>query len=347
MKFGISPCTQSPPAGEHMDRLVDQIIEQAQQAERYGFDSFLLTEHHQQPDGYLPSPLTMAAAIAAKTSRIKVGSSVLLLPLYHAVRVAEDAAVVDIVSKGRLILAMGAGYVGEDYAAFGIPKSHLPTLMEEGVEIIKRAWTEDNWSFYGQRYRLQNMTITPKPVQKPRPPIWLGGWTTPGIKRAARMGDFWYCDLINRVQTLAVWAQEYYRVCQARGKPGHIAVFRDGYCAPTTAQADAEYGGPLMDSHTFYHRAGGYNPAVDPWLNDLKSPAEFTLDKVRQDRFILGSPEDCIREIEKYERQLGAEYIVLRLQHPSGPPHAKVMEAIRLFGEKVIPHFAKARTATA
>ena len=73
MKFGISPCTQSPPAGEHMDRLVDQIIEQAQQAERYGFDSFLLTEHHQQPDGYLPSPLTMAAAIAAKTSRIKVG----------------------------------------------------------------------------------------------------------------------------------------------------------------------------------------------------------------------------------------------------------------------------------
>ena len=102
-----------------------------------------------------------------------------------------------------------------------------------------------------------------------------------------------------------------------------------------------------MDSHTFYHRVGGYNPAVDPWLNDLKSPAEFTLDKVRQDRFILGSPEDCIREIEKYERQLGAEYIVLRLQHPSGPPHAKVMEAIRLFGEKVIPHFAKASTATA
>jgi alkanesulfonate monooxygenase SsuD/methylene tetrahydromethanopterin reductase-like flavin-dependent oxidoreductase (luciferase family) len=110
--------------------------------------------------------------------------------------------------------------------------------------------------------------------------------------------------------------------------------------APTTDQAIAEYGEYVMTSHRFYYEVGGYNEQVDPWIKDLKSADEFTLEKVATDRFIMGSPDDCIEQIEKWNTELGTDYFVMRFRHPNGPEHKKVLEAMKLFGEKVIPHFA-------
>src|SRR3989304_141830 len=109
VKFGVIACTQRPPRGEHMDVLFDEIVEEARQAERYGFDSMMFPEHPQQPDGFFPSPLMLAAAVAAQTKRLKVGTAVALLPLYHPIHLAEDAATLDIISKGRLILGVAGG----------------------------------------------------------------------------------------------------------------------------------------------------------------------------------------------------------------------------------------------
>ena len=101
-----------------------------------------------------------------------------------------------------------------------------------------------------------------------------------------------------------------------------------------------EYGEYVMTSHRFYHEVGGYNEVVDPWIKDLKSPDEFTLDKVAPNRFIMGSPDDCIEQIEKWHQELGTDYFVMRFRHPNGPEHKKALEAMKLFGEKVIPHFS-------
>lgn len=340
MKFGIFPCTQDPPRAERIDRLFDEIVAEAQEAERAGFDSCLITEHHQMVDGYFPSPLIASTAIAAKTTRLRVGSGILLLGLYHPVRVAEDGAMLDIVSKGRLILGVGAGYGAMDFEAFGIPISERPSRFEEGIQVVKRAWTEERFSFFGKRYQLKTVSVTPKPIQKPHPPIWVGGWTDEGIKRAARLGDAWFMDVINNMQTLGQWAALYRKTCEQWGKRPYIAALREAWVAETTEQAEREYGPYVMDSHLFYYRLGGYNPQAEPWMATVTSEADFTLDKVKKDRFIMGSPQECIRQIEQWRKETGVDYLVLRFRHPSGPAHEKVRQAVRLFGEKVIPHFA-------
>ena len=135
------------PHGEHLDRCVDQVIAEAQLAEASGFAACFFGEHHQDKDGFLPSPLIVATAVAAQTRRLHVGTSVILLPLHHPVHVAEDVTTLDIVSKGRVILGVGVGYQAADFRAFGVPMEHRAALFEEGVEIIRRCWSGEPFSF--------------------------------------------------------------------------------------------------------------------------------------------------------------------------------------------------------
>ena len=193
IKFGVMS-NSHPASAADLSRLVDEMVVEAQQAEKYGFDSFFVTEHHQEPSGYLPSPLPLLAALAARTSTIRLGTGIAVLPLYHPVRMAEDCAVIDIISKGRLILGVGMGYQDVDFAAYGLRVSERVSLFEEGVEIIKRAWTEEKLSFVGKRYTLTNISVTPKPVQKPRPPIWVAAVGDEAMKRAGRVGDALLAD---------------------------------------------------------------------------------------------------------------------------------------------------------
>ena len=130
IQFGVMANTHPLP-GADLTRMVDEVIAEAQHAERCGFDSFFLTEHHQEPAGYFPSPLPLAAAIAARTSTIRIGTGIAILPLYHPTRLAEDCAVIDIISKGRLILGVGQGYQEGDFAALR-PAGERPRLALRG-----------------------------------------------------------------------------------------------------------------------------------------------------------------------------------------------------------------------
>ncbi|HEV3364701.1 MAG TPA: LLM class flavin-dependent oxidoreductase, partial [Acidimicrobiia bacterium] len=170
--------------------------------------------------------------------------------------------------------------------------------------------------------------------------IWCAAWTPQGLRRAGRIGDRWITDVINTLPTFNMFADIYRKSAEESGQTPAITVLRECWVAPTYEQAVAEYGEYVMTSHRFYYEVGGYNEQVDPWIKDLKSADEFTIDKVATDRFIMGSPEDCFEQIEKWNRDLGTDYFVMRFRHPNGPEHKKAMEAIKLFGEKVIPHFA-------
>src|SRR5438876_9524848 len=134
MKFGLYSSIASPPRGERLDRCIEDVIAEAQLAEASGFDSCFFGEHHQDTDGFLPSPLIVAPAVAARTRSLRMGTSVILLPLHHPVRVAEDAITLDLVSKGRLIIGVGVGYQPADFSAFNVPMKHRAAMFEEGVE---------------------------------------------------------------------------------------------------------------------------------------------------------------------------------------------------------------------
>src|SRR5262245_52009673 len=137
MKFGIYSSIANPPRGEHLERCIEEVIAEAQSAEESGFDACFFGEHHQDKDGFLPSPLIVATAVAAQTRRLRVGTSVILLPLHHPVHLAEDVITLDLVSKGRVILGVGIGYQAADFQEFAVPMENCVAVFGEGVEIIR------------------------------------------------------------------------------------------------------------------------------------------------------------------------------------------------------------------
>lgn len=339
MKFGIVLNTEDPPAGAHIDRVIDEACVEAQVAEECGFDGCFAVENHQMPNGMIPSPLILAAAVAARTKRIRVGTDIVILPLYHPVRVAEDGAVIDNLSKGRFILGVASGFLRSDFAAFGVPFSRRVSLFEEGVEIIRRAWTEERFSFVGKRFDLKNLSIMPRPMQKPHPPIWVGALSAEGVKRAARIGDAWASTPMHNLAGIKRLARIYREHAEKRGKRPSVALMLWAWTAENRVKALAEYEKGVMRTVRDYWTFGAFHveghEEFDPWASRAKTEAEVTFDNVR-DRVILGSPEECIEQIQEWQEATGADYCVLRFRHAEGPSHEHAVRALRLFGEKVI-----------
>src|SRR5262249_43674673 len=147
-------------------------LDQIAYAEQLGFDDVWLSEHHFIDDAYSPSMLPIGCAIAARTKRIRIGTSVLLLPLHDPVRVAEDAATLDVISTGRLELGLGVGYRVEEFTGFNIDSSERAQRMDEGIEIIRRLFAGERFSFSGKHYTYRDIQLFPRPVQKP-PKLWI------------------------------------------------------------------------------------------------------------------------------------------------------------------------------
>jgi alkanesulfonate monooxygenase SsuD/methylene tetrahydromethanopterin reductase-like flavin-dependent oxidoreductase (luciferase family) len=167
--------------------LYQAAIEMAVWADERGFHTIQFSEHHGSDDGYLPSPIVLAAAIAARTRHVRLRFTVIILPLHDPLKLAEDLAVLDIVSGGRVTVAFGAGYALHEFEMFGVDRADRGKLIEEGVAAIKQAWTGQPFTYRGRKAR-----IMPTPVQQPRPPIWLGGSSPAAARRAARIADYFY-----------------------------------------------------------------------------------------------------------------------------------------------------------
>jgi len=169
------------------ERLYLQTLEQIGWAETIGFDSVWLTEHHFTDDGYTPSPLVIAAAIGARTKRLRIGTNILQSPLHDPIRLAEDTATLSLLTGGRFDLGVAIGYRQFEFDAFHRALRHRPSLLEEGVEILRRAWRGDAINFSGRRFQIGDLRITPSPQHPPR--ILIGGMVPQAIERAARIGD--------------------------------------------------------------------------------------------------------------------------------------------------------------
>jgi alkanesulfonate monooxygenase SsuD/methylene tetrahydromethanopterin reductase-like flavin-dependent oxidoreductase (luciferase family) len=162
-------------------------LDQIAWAERLGLDSVWLTEHHFCDDGYTPSPFTLAGAVGERTSTMRIGTNLIVLPLHDPVRVAEDAATVSLLTGGRFDLGVGLGYWGREFAAFGRDLRHRPSLFEEGIALIRRAWSGSDEPFEGRRFSFPAVPVTPVPEQAPR--LLIGAMADVAIDRAARLGD--------------------------------------------------------------------------------------------------------------------------------------------------------------
>lgn len=334
MQFGLYSSIANPPRGEHLDGVIDDVIAEAQLAEASGFDSCFFGEHHQDKDGFLPSPLIVATAVAAHTRSLRVGTSVILLPLHHPVRVAEDIITLDLVSKGRVVLGVGIGYQPADFRAFGVPMEHRVALFEEGVEVIRRCWTGERFSFKGKHYVLEDLRITPRPFQRPAPPLWIGASVPAAARRAARMADAFVATPSTSLASAVPLIETYRDAARQAGRPAHVVLMRDAWVARTRAEAEAVYGPEVMAAYRYYWQ----NRLAE--FRNIPAGAEFTLEALAPDRLILGDPETCVREFHRWRDATGSDYFLLRLRHAhsGGPAHEEIMDAIKLFGDRVLPH---------
>ncbi|GAC1408879.1 MAG: hypothetical protein NVSMB57_00880 [Actinomycetota bacterium] len=188
MRFGLGQFTlQIPPWDPRSPaELYADTLELAEYAENRGFSGFWLAEHHGAQDSYIPSLLPFLAAVAARTKTMELGTAVLLAPFHDPLRVAEDAAVVDCISNGRLRLGLGLGWVEAEYRMFGIPMKGRGKRLEEFVEILRTAWRGERFSYNGTHYKIEDAMVTPRPAGVQ---LWLGGGADAALERAAVMGD--------------------------------------------------------------------------------------------------------------------------------------------------------------
>ena len=189
LRFGVMYDCRHVPGGEMtMTDVYAATIEQSVLADQLGFDHIWFTEHHFLEDGYLPAFQPLAGAIAARTKQIRISNDIALLPLYHPIRLAEELAVLDQISNGRMEFGIGMGYVPKEFDAFGVPLRNRVSMTDEAIEILRLAWGEEPFSFRGKRYDLSDIDVHPKPVQPGGPPLWIAAMKEPGALRAARFG---------------------------------------------------------------------------------------------------------------------------------------------------------------
>lgn len=339
MKFGIglfSMQSHEELSYSHPD-LYKNTIEQVQLSEDVGFDSAWISEHHFLEDGYCPSPAVIAGALAAVTDKIRIGSSGIILPLHNPIRVAEDASVVDNISNGRFDLGVVLGYRKEEYEGMGIAMIQRASRMDEGLEVLEKAFSGETFSYEGKRHSFENMTLTPKPVQNPIP-IYIGAFEEPAIRRAGRFG---YPLLIGPGRTvdmvrdtLGYYNDEAEKAGKDPSAVEHI-LLRETFVADDKDEAIEGGNKYIISMYKYYFTLGVKMFVRGQQLKDLDDPL---FEHLAEERFIIGTPEDCVKEIEMYRDELGIDYISHRMVFPQAP-HEVISGLIETFGEQVISSF--------
>ena len=317
-------------------RLYEEILEQVTWLDQIGLDLVWFSEHHFVEDGYNPATLPVAAAIAARTTRIRIGTFVLLMPFHNPVRLAEDVTAIDILSNGRFDLGVGQGYRAGEFQALKIPRKERAPRMAEGIELVHRLLTEEKVTFDGRFTQVSDMTLYPRPVQQPAPPIWIGCRTEKATARAPRKG-------FHMMATIGPDPAPTYRaqLKEAGRNPDdfNIAQLRVVYTAPTADQAWAEAAPHLHHMLKLY----------GVWLseaNDAEGDAAMSevpsADQLRHSPYaeamMIGTPDEVSRKMEKFRKEYDCTHFVMGTQLPGADP-AKVTRALELFAKEVMPSF--------
>lgn len=235
-RFGVCYDFRNPPgSGIAMPDLYQQALEQMVWLDNLGLDLIWFTEHHFVEDGYLPAWIPVASAAAARTRNVRFSSDICLLPFVNPVRLAEDLAVLDNLSGGRVEVGVGMGYAPHEFSGFGIPLARRVSLMDEGLEVLKLAFSGEKFSYSGKRYTFNDVQITPGFVQAGGPPLWVAAMSAAGARRAAQF-DAHFLPQGDRTATLDVWHAE--RGQQAAPAPRRVGIIKGVFI---TDDVDADW----------------------------------------------------------------------------------------------------------
>lgn len=305
--------------------LYAEVLEQVAFLDRLGYDQVWLTEHHFVEDGYLPSFVPVAGAIAARTERIRISTDIALLPFHNPIRLAEDLAVLDNLSGGRIELGAGMGYIDEEFRAFGIPRPQRVSRTEEAIEVLRQAWSDEPVNFAGKRYTFSGVQVYPKPVQEGGIPLWMAAQSEAGARRAARFGTH-FLPQGPRPEVLDPWRQA---VRDAGDDPGR---YRVGIIRPWLVTDDPERDWPPVKAGEVY-RAKLYREWIAASGDDASGWQHA--DRIPQ-TWIVGDPAHCVDEISRFIETYGITDIVTWVGSPGIRPSA-MNESLERFANEVMP----------
>ena len=352
MKFGMLHFFEHPAGNKSEHQIVREQLDCMRAAEDMGFDYIWAPEHHASEYGFSSSPTVTLAAIASVTKRIRLGSGVMVLPFNDLVRVAEEAAMVDLMSDGRFDLGIGRGFLPIEYHAFGVDQSKSRDIFEEAIDVIVRAWTEEPMSFKGAHFDISRQSVRPKPLQKPHPPVWMAAITDPSFEMAGHWGFNLLCSLVygfksERLQQLIGGYRDALRDKGHDPKERDIGALCMVYCSDSTEQARQDFGGPVL----WYYR--NIAPRVAPPPGEPPQQGYEAYPNIRQaartvqwdellgsGALICGNPASCIKQIEDLQTQYGFTQI-LCWTRLSGLEHRKVLRSMELMQRHVIPYFKR------
>jgi alkanesulfonate monooxygenase SsuD/methylene tetrahydromethanopterin reductase-like flavin-dependent oxidoreductase (luciferase family) len=326
------------PAGSRIGwpDLYEQHLQMARFAEELGFEGVVVPEHHSVEDGYNPAPLVMLGSIAAVTTRIRLGTQILLLPLHNPILAAEELTAVDVLSRGRAEAGIGVGYRAADYAAVGVDYDRRRGLIEEGLALFLRALDDPGpFDFAGEHYRVAGVALIPRPVQEPRPPVALSVRSPAAARRAGRLGLS--ANILTRGVDPADLANLYVQsLLEAGFDPTirTIATVQDGFIGPDRERAVDLAGEFIRTDRIAYRRLMG---AAESQAEDGS--------RALGDPFTPLVAEDWIRLIDRAQSAFaGLPVQLTRINVSVWPPgmgHDAGRAALELFATTVMPRFTK------
>ena len=330
VKVGYQLDFRNPPGSALSFRdLYRESLAQAETAEQLGFDSIWLTEHHFTDDGYLPALMPAAAAIAARTTRIAIGTFVLLAPFYHPLKLAEDAAFVDVVSGGRLRLGIGLGYRAEEFEGFGVPRAQRLSRTLETIEILKLAWSGERFSFDGRYFKFRDVRVLPRPVTEPHPELLWGAGARKAIARAAELDLSFAC--VGGRREVGI----YLEALKAAGKdPARYSIVnsRVVYVADSEEQAWRDTRDALMYQAELY---GLWLSAAAGTTDQSKVLIRPDPDRLRRTS-VLGTASEVAAKLEQVLASTPITELIVVMQLPGLDP-AKARRSLDRFGAEVLP----------
>lgn len=346
MRFSLSILPFNEPGAPQPYR---RMIELCQVAEDLGYDTVMVGHHHFLP-GQISDPFTLLAAIAARTTRLRVATAIFLLPLHHPLQVAERIATLDQLSGGRVSLGVGVGWNPVEYAAFGGSLAERGARIEEALELLPRLWTEDDVAGDGTFWSFPPVTVVPRPVQAPHPPLWVAGNADRAIDRAARLGDAWLCDPVQTIDSVVSRRQLHQQRCAEHGRGDDWVLRRYAWLGPSRSVMEEEFLPTFVGKQLAYWKVATEGPAERELFGRIEAGEDVAPSEVAAGRFIGGTPDDVIEDIEHYRQRTGTDHISVGFGGGlSGRPEAvhsqQVYEEMRAmieqFGRDVIPAFAQ------
>ena len=320
----------------------DESFEQVDTAEKLGMDSVWLAEIHFSPErSLLASPLIIASAIVARTSRVRIGLAVQVLPLTNPLRIAEEAATVDHISKGRFEFGIGRSGLTKFYDGYNVPYSESRGCFFEAVDVIMKAWESERFSHTGEYYTYNDVNLAPKPYQKPHPPTRIAVASPDTFPLIGSLGYPIFIGTTTPIPQLQEGLEQYRK---ARRKAGHtgpddVVMRMPAYLAETAEAARSEPEASTMRAIQYVATELSLSAASEETAERLRRLAGIPYDDILRKTVMYGTPEAVVERLHEYQEKLGISGVVLEMNYGGQIPFDRVINSIRLLTEKVIPQF--------